>query len=140
MKQTNKWRADRAANSNLKITKALEAMRTRFSFSEFRPWKGHDIVAEFKIGAAFPLILSKLGAIETKYGVVKLNEKINTLRSSTVRKGINEYVSNNQTKTKQVRTRKVTAPKADASFDEIVIALKAKLKQEVMAELLASLK
>ena len=124
-------KTNRASRSNVKIANALRAMQDRFSFTEFKKWNGHQISSEFKIGAAFPTTL------------VKLTEKILTLRPSTVRKHINEYVtSHSATKvkaTKQVKL-KATSVKTENTFDEIVIALKAKLKQEVMAELLQSLK
>ena len=136
-------KTNRASRSNVKIANALRAMQDRFSFTEFKKWNGHQISSEFKIGAAFPTTLVKLGVVESKHGEVKLTEKILTLRPSTVRKHINEYVtSHSATKvkaTKQVKL-KATSVKTENTFDEIVIALKAKLKQEVMAELLQSLK
>jgi len=132
----------RAVSSDVKITAALKAMAKRYSFAEFQKWNGKEITSEFKLGAAFPMILSQLDAIETKHGMVKLNEKINHLRPSTVRKRINEYVNTSMKLKRKATTPKVKAPVQTQSneFTELVIALKAKLKQEVMAELLASLK
>ena len=136
-------KTNRASRSNVKIANALRAMQDRFSFTEFKKWNGHQIASEFQIGAAFPATLVKLGVVESKHGEVKLTEKILTLRPSTVRKHINEYVNaHSATKVKAVKQIKVkaTSVKTENTFDEIVIALKAKLKQEVMAELLQSLK
>ena len=135
-------KSNRASRSNVKIANALRAMQERFSFTEFKKWNGHLIASEFRIGAAFPSTLVKLGVVESKHGEVKLNEKITSLRPSTVRKHINEYVnSHSVVKVKAPKqTIKATSVKTESTFDEIVIALKAKLKQEVMSELLASLK
>lgn len=135
-------KSNRASRSNVKIANALRAMQDRFSFTEFKKWNGHQIASEFQIGAAFPSTLVKLGVVESKHGEVKLNEKILTLRPSTVRKHINEYVNSHAVvKVKAPKqTIKATSVKTESTFDEIVIALKAKLKQEVMSELLASLK
>ena len=135
----------RAASSDQKITAALKAMTERYSFLDFKKWNGKDLITEFKLGAAFPMILTQLGAIETKYGEVRLKEKINHLRPSTVRKRINEYV-NTSIKASRKANPKVKTPVVpvqqapSTEFNDLVIALKAKLKQEVMAELLASLK
>jgi hypothetical protein len=133
----------RAVSSDVKITAALKAMTERYSFTEYKRWCGSDIANEFKLGAAFSMVLFQLGAIQTKYGMVMLNEKINHLRPSTVRKRINEYV--NTKRTTQRKTKKTTPvvpvqQTPSTEFNDLVIALKAKLKQEVMAELLASLK
>lgn len=133
----------RAVSSDQKITAALKAMTQRYSFTEYRNWCGADIANEFKLGAAFALSLAQLGAIETKYGMVMLNEKINHLRPSTVRKRINEYVNakkKTQTKVPKAKQPTLPIPQSSIGFDDLVIALKAKLKQEVMSELLASLK
>ena len=146
MKKTQSgWRANRASHSNIKIAQAMKAMQARFSFTEFKQWNGKEFVTEFKIGAGFPAALEKLGAIDTKFGEVKLNPRITALRPSTVRKRINEYVTEKKNEAatkapKQIKFKQVPVAKTENTFDEIVIALKAKLKQEVMAELLASLK
>lgn len=134
MTNTNK-----ASQSNVKIASALRAMRQRFSNTEFRNWDTKQLVTEFKIGGTFTHVLKLLEAVETKRGMVKLSPRFVTLRPSTVRKRMNAYVNNKIGITKKV---KVASPvtSTDGTFDEIVIALKAKLKQEVMAELLQSLK
>jgi hypothetical protein len=132
----------RAASSDVKIAAALKAMMNRYSFTEYKKWVGNDIASEFKLGAAFPMALVQLGVIETKRGEVKLNERINHLRPSTVRKSINKYVNGKakQSKIKNVKQPTIPIPQSSIGFDDLVIALKAKLKQEVMNELLASLK
>jgi hypothetical protein len=129
----------KASQSNVKIASALRAMRQRFSNTEFRNWDTKQLVAEFKIGGTFTHALKLLEAVETKRGMVKLAPRFLTLRPSTVRKCMNAYV---HTKNESVKKVKVVSPvtKTESTFDEIVIALKAKLKQEVMAELLQSLK
>ena len=132
---------NRASQSDAKITKALKAMSERYSYDEFKPWCGANIANEFRLGAAFAMVLSKLGVIETKHGLVKLNKKINHLRPSTVRKRINEYVNEARPKkAKKTKQPVLPIPQSAIGFDELVIALKAKLKQEVMSELLQSLK
>lgn len=131
----------RAVSSDVKITAALKAMTNRYSFTEYKKWSGGDVANEFKLGAAFPSALVQLGAIEAKHGMVMLNEKINHLRPSTVRKRINQYVNTKRSKQPKVKTPVVPVQQVQSTeFNELVIALKAKLKQEVMAELLASLK
>lgn len=132
----------RAVSSDVKITAALKAMANRYSFTEFQKWNSKELITEFKLGAALPMILTQLGAIETKYGMIKLNEKIKHLRPSTVRKRINEYVNSNRKTAKVVKLKEAPTPvqTQNVEFNDLVIALKAKLKQEVMAELLASMK
>ena len=134
-----KTKTNRASHSNVKIAKALRAMEERFSFTEFKKWDTKQLAAEFKIGGAFGHVLKLLQAVETKRGMVQLSPRFTTLRPSTVRKHMNEYANSKYKTVKKVKVANPVA-KTDSSFDEIVIALKAKLKQEVMAELLASLK
>ena len=138
--------SNRASHSNVKIATALRAMQERYSFTEFKKWDSKGLTAEFKIGAAFPMVLQQLGATENIYGQVKLTERILTLRPSTVRKRINEYVNtitrSNRAKVKAPKQIEVKATpvKTEGTLEEFVIALKAKIKQEVMSEILASLK
>lgn len=133
---------NRASQSDAKITKALKAMSERYSYDEFKPWCGADVANEFKLGAAFAMVLSRLKAIETKHGQVKLTKKINHLRPSTVRKRINEYVNEARPKVKAKKVKQpiLPVPQSAIGFDDLIIALKAKMKAEVMSELLQSLK
>ena len=133
------------AQSEAKLQAALNAMRESFSTKEFRPWNSGAIVKMYKIGGAFPTVLSNMGVIETNYGKVKLTARMEGLKASTVRKHINEYV-NKKRKRFQAKKEgnpkqlKLPIPQAAIGFDDLVVALKAKLKQEVMSELLQSLK
>lgn len=132
--------SNRTAGSNLKIVSALTALKERYSFTEFKRWNGHSITAEFKIGAAFPHALETLGVIETKFGEVKLTERINTVRPSTIRKQINEYVTSHSVKKVKQPKVKLVQTKTENTFSEIIIALKEQIRKDVMSELLASLK
>ena len=132
--------SNRTVGSNHKIVSALKALKERYSFTEFRRWNGHLITAEFKIGAAFPHALEKLGVIETKFGEVKLTERINSVRPSTIRKQINEYVTSHSVKKVKQPKIKLVQTKTESSFNEIIIALKEQIRKDVMSELLASLK
>lgn len=129
----------KASQSNVKIGSALRAMEKRFSYTEFKSWDTKQLATEFRIGGAFCHILKLLQAVETKRGTVKLSPRFSSLRPSTVRKHMNEYANANYKSVKKVKVANPVA-KTESTFDEIVIALKAKLKQEVMAELLQSLK
>lgn len=135
--------SNRTIGSNIKITLALKALKQRYSFTEFKKWNGHEITKEFRIGAGLPLALEKLNVIETKFGEVRLTERIHTIRPSTIRKSINEYVTAHSVKKvkqpKQLKIKSVEV-KTENTFSEIIIALKEQIRKEVMSELLASLK
>lgn len=131
------------AQSEAKLQAALNAMRETFSVKEFRPWNSQAIVKMYRIGGAFPTVLNRIGAIELDHGTVKLTPRMEGLKASTVRKHINEYTNKNRKKYQTTKYKKqpvLPFPKSSAGLDDLVIALKAKLKQEVMAELLQSLK
>ena len=128
--------------SEVKLQGALNNMRESFSFDEFKPWNSAAIVKMYQIGGAFPTVLKSLKAIETKYGMVKLTSKMQTLRASTVRKHMNEYVNNSikATRVKKVRMQPelpFEAPKSD--IKDVVIALKKQLREEILQELIAGL-
>ena len=137
----------RSAQTEQKISSFIEDLNNKFSLTEFRPWNSRDLVTKHGVTATITTVLSNLGAISSNHGTVKLNERLYSLRPSTIRKRINDYQTESRTAMKKVKAArkmkiKVASPvtKTDNAFDEIVIALKAKLKQEVMAELLQSLK
>lgn len=135
-------RTDRA-QSEAKLKAALDSMRESFSTTEFRPWNSGAIVKMFNIGGAFPTVLNNMGVIETQYGKVRLTARMEGLRASTVRKHINEYVNKKRARYKTTKYKKqpqLPIPQAAIGFDDLVIALKAKLKQEVMEELMQSFK
>jgi hypothetical protein len=127
------------AQSEAKLQAALDSMRRLYSTTEFREWNSASITRAHRIGATFPTVLAKMGAIETDYGMVKLTPRMEGLRASTIRKQMNEY-SHSYKKARTVPTVRASAPTQSTDFSDLVIALKAKLKQEVMSELLASLK
>ena len=127
------------AQSEAKLQAALDSMRRTYSTTEFREWNANSITKAYRIGATFPTVLVRMGAIETDYGMVKLTPRMEGLRASTIRKGMNEY-ANSYRKAKIAPRVKALVPTQSTDFSDLVIALKAKLKQEVMSELLASLK
>ncbi len=126
------------AQSEAKLQAALDSMRRTYSTTEFREWNSASITRTHRIGATFPTVLARMGVIETDYGMVKLTPRMEGLRASTVRKQMNEY-SHSYKKARTVPREKAPAPTQSTDFDSLVVALKAKLKQEVMAELLQSL-
>lgn len=131
----------RSAQTEQKIFSFVEELNNKFSSTEFRPWDSRALITKHGVTATLTTVLSNLGAITTDHGKVKLNERLYSLRPSTIRKHINEYQSKFKKKSKSTYYKVgVTLAKPENTFDEIVIALKAKLKQEVMSELLASLK
>lgn len=136
-------RTDRASQSEAKIQAALDNMRQSFSPDEFMPWNSGAIVKMYRIGGAFPTVLKNLKAIEMKHGMVKLTLKMATLRASTVRKNMNEYVnkSNRTVKVKALKSQPELPFKTEAPSDikEVVIALKKQLREEILQELLAGL-
>lgn len=132
-----------SAQSEAKIKLAIEGLKVQYSFSEFRNWKSNEWVKSYQIGAGVPQILVKLGAIEMKYGVIKLNERINSIKASTVRKHLNNYVNGTR---KVQRARKFEAqPKLafnmqDIDLKDVIIALKKQIREEVIKELVMGLK
>lgn len=129
----------RREQSEVKLQAALDHMRRSFSTTEFRPWNATSLVRAHRIGGSFPTVLNKIGAIEIDFGTVRLNSKMETLRPSTIRKHMNEYVHKSFNKNKTPRV-KAPLPIQSTDFNDLVIAIKAKLKQEVMNELLQSMK
>jgi hypothetical protein len=69
-----------------------------------------------------------------------LTERINTVRPSTIRKQINEYVTTHSVKKVKQPKIKLVQTKTESTFSEIIIALKEQIRKDVMSELLASLK
>ena len=129
--------------SEAKLQAALNAMRETFSTTEFRPWNSQAIVKMYRIGGAFPTVLNRIGAIETNYGSVRLTPRMEGLKASTVRKHINEYTNKNRKKFKTTKFKEqpvLPFPKSAISFDNLVIALKEKMRKELMDELYQSLK
>jgi hypothetical protein len=114
-------------------------MRRSYSTTEFREWSAETLTRTHRIGATFPTVLAKMGAIETDWGMVKLTPRMEGLRASTVRKQMNEY-AHGYRKTRTAPKVKAPVETESINFNHLVMTLKAKLKQEVMAELLQSLK
>jgi len=133
------------AQSEAKLQAALESMRESFSVREFRPWNSQAIVKMYRIGGAFPTVLKKIGAIEVNYGTVKLTSRMDGLKASTVRKHINEYTNKNRKRFQAKKEGnpqqiKLPIPQSALGFDNLVIALKEKMRKELMDELMQSLK
>jgi len=127
------------AQSEAKLQAALDSMKRTYSTTEFREWNASAITKAYRIGATFPTVLARMGVIETDYGMVKLTPRMEGLRASTIRKQMNEY-AHSYRKTRTAPIVKALVSTQSTDFSDLVIALKAKLKQEVMSELLASLK
>ena len=129
----------RRAQSEAKLQAALDSMRRSYSTTEFRPWNATTLVKTHRIGGCFPTVLSNIGAIEIDYGTIRLTPRMESLRPSTIRKHMNEYANSNNRKNRVPKVKALVKAES-TNFNDLVIALKAKLKQEVMSELLASLK
>ena len=132
----------RQAQSEVKLQAALDLMRRSFSTTEFRRWDATAIVKAHRIGGCFPTVLNKIGAIEVDFGLVKLTPRMEGLKPSTIRKHMNKYANGNRKSRKVPKVKAVSkapAQTVSTDFNDLVIALKAKLKQEVMAELLQTL-
>jgi len=133
--------SNRTLKANHKIVLALDALQKRYSFTKFHKWNGHLIASEFKIGTQFAYILQKLGMIETKFGQVRLTEKVNMVRPSTIRKEMNSYAASCAARKSTVQPKvKSVNIEAEGSFNDIIIALKKQVRKEVLSELLATLK
>jgi len=134
--------SNRTLKANHKIVLALDALQKRYSFTKFQKWNGKSVATEFRIGSAFPLALERLGVIETKFGQIRLTEKVNMVRPSTIRKEMNSYAASyaaTRMSTVQPKVKSVKI-KAEGSFNDIIIARKEQVRKEVLSELLASLK
>ena len=131
--------SSRRTKSEAKLQAALDSMRRSYSTTEFRPWNATTLVKAHRIGGCFPTVLSNIGAIEIDYGTVRLTPRMEGLKPSTIRKHMNEYANGNRKKNRVPKVKALVKAES-TNFSDLVIALKAKLKQEVMSELLASLK
>lgn len=136
-----------------KIANALNAMREQYSTKEYRRFEGKQYSSQFEISNTFSTILRNLGAIQVnpdKRGEYRLTDKMAGLRPTTVLKHINQYQSERRSENKPSRRRKraytrtvrVVQPELfsnpvnnELSFETIVIALKERIRKEVMAEL-----
>lgn len=125
-----------------KIVLVLNAMKSRFSFDEYRTWNGRDIATEFGIGGQFCTVIKNLNLISTQRTKVKLNERMNSVRPSTIRKAMNRYaVESRNGKLKTLSTTHTRTPETISTdnFSEVMIALEKKVTEKIIAQLLAKL-
>jgi len=139
-----------------KIANALNAMREQYSTKEYRRFEGRGYSSRFEISNTFSTVLRNLGAIQVnpeKRGEYRLTDKMAGLRPTTVLKHINQYQSQKRSESKPSRrkrkvytqTIRVVQPELfsnavsnELSFETIVIALKERIRKEVMTELYES--
>lgn len=137
-----------------KIANALDALRNEYSTREYRRFDGKGYSTRFQISNTFSTVLRNLGAIQPNpevRGEVKLTDKMNGLRPTTVVKHINKYQKESREKIPTLLRRKrkaratairVVQPElfnTEPTFDVIITALKEKIRKEVMSELMSSL-
>lgn len=121
-----------------KLQSAIDFMKKTFNSSEYTKWNSKQITNRYRIGGSFPSALKALGAIKTEYGTVMLTERINTLRPSTVRKKMNKMVAESIARTKDVvKTPKATTETNTQNFDDVIIALRKQVMEDVVSELLS---
>lgn len=138
-----------------KIANALNTLRNELSSTEYRRFEGKAFSTRFEISNTFSTILRNLGAIQVnpeQRGEYRLTAKMAGLRPTTVVKHINQYQSESREKVPVLlrRKRKAKAPAQqylqvvqpslslvsnESSFETIIIALKERIRKEVMAEL-----
>jgi len=128
----------RTLTADSKLQSAMDFMKKTFSSSDYTKWNSKQITNRYRIGASFPLALKALGAIKTEHGTVMLTERINTLRPSTVRKYMNKMVAQSIARTKDVvKTPKATTKTNTQNFDDVIIALRKQVMEDVVSELLS---
>lgn len=146
-------RTSTSSETLTKISNALEALKQDLSYAEFRKFDVREFPKRFSITNTFPTILRNLKVIEpnpTKRGEVRLTPKMLTLTPKAVVKSINSYQKQSRKRTLAITKRlgllySNKAPKTptptttDLSLDTLIVALKEKVKKEVMSELLSSL-
>lgn len=147
-------RASTSGAALQKIANALDALRNEYSTREYRKFDGKGYSTRFQISNTFSTVLRNLGAVQPNpevRGEVKLTEKMNGLRPSTVVKHINKYQKESREKVpallRRKRKAKATAIRVvqpelfntEPTFDVIITALKEKIRKEVMSELMSSL-
>lgn len=139
MKKTQK-----ALKSDAKIQKALEYMIEKYNGQEFLPWQSKDITDKFQIGGCFAAALKDLGVIKTEWGKIQLTDRMLTLRPSTVRKRMNKIANESyRPKVKTKKTKQLALPfkeNKEVNFDDVYEAIRVKVKQEIVNELLSKLK
>lgn len=134
-----------------KIANALDAIRNELSTKEYRKFDGKGCSTQFQISNTFSTVLRNLGAIQMNpeaRGEYRLTDKMAGLRPTTVLKHINKYQAESRSASRKT-TRKRRATRSnpqvvriiqpelfsnEPTFDTIIIALKERIRKEVMAE------
>lgn len=138
LKQSVMKKNQKTLTADSKLKSALDFMNMNYSLTDFTEWKSKDITNRFRIGGSFPSALKELGAIKTEYGKVMLTAKIQTLRPSTVRKKMNKMVAESIARTKDVvKTPKAPTKANTQNFDDVIIALRKQVMEDVVSELLS---
>ena len=130
----------KSLSADSKLQSALNLMKQKFNTTEFTVWKSKDITNRYRIGGSFPSALKSLGAIQTEYGTVKLTERFFTLRPSTVRKRMNKMVAESIKRTKTQTPSPVPTQVSKTDFDQLIIAIKKQVREEIVGELMSRLK
>jgi len=137
-----------------KVANALNTLRNDLSTTEYRRFEAKAFSTRFEITHTFSTVLRNLGAIQMnpeQRGEYRLTAKMAGLRPSTVLKHINQYQSESKKRASTLlrRKRKAKAPAQqylqvvtpplfpvsnESSFETIIIALKERIRKEVMAE------
>lgn len=144
-------KASTSGASLTKIANALNAIRNELSTKEYRKFDGKGCSTQFQISNTFSTVLRNLGAIQMNpdaRGEYRLTDKMAGLRPSTVLKHINKYQAESRTASRKT-TRKRRATRSnpqvirviqpelfsnEPTFETIIIALKERIRKEVMAE------
>jgi hypothetical protein len=137
-------KTQKALKSDAKIQKALEYMIEKYNGDEYLPWQSKDITDKFKIGGCFAAALKDLGVIKTEWGKIMLTDRMLTLRPSTVRKRMNKIANASyQPKGRTKKTKQLTLPfnesKKELNFDDVYNALRIRVKEDIVKELLSKL-
>lgn len=144
-------KASTSGASLTKIANALNAIRNELSTKEYRKFDGKGCSTQFQISNTFSTVLRNLGAIQMNpdaRGEYRLTDKMAGLRPTTVLKHINKYQAESRSASRKT-TRKRRATRSnpqvvriiqpelfsnEPTFDTIIIALKERIRKEVMAE------
>lgn len=144
-------KASTSGASLTKIANALNAIRNELSTKEYRKFDGKGCSTQFQISNTFSTVLRNLGAIQMNpeaRGEYRLTDKMAGLRPTTVLKHINKYQAESRSASRKT-TRKRRATRSnpqvirviqpelfsnEPTFETIIIALKERIRKEVMAE------
>jgi hypothetical protein len=114
------------SKADQRITDLLNALRKDYSTEEFRQFDSAVYRELFSVGAAYLKALKELKAVEAKRGLIRLTDRMQTLRASTVRKHM----------TKSVYESMARTSKSKVKAEEVDVKLFAKAKEQAKKELI----